>query len=142
MKKTTKTITFALLVIICIFSLVSCSNSSSETSLWENAMYLNDTELGEGSKTLTVAVTAEGKTVNFTIKTDKKTVGAALLEHNLIEGEESEYGLYIKVVNGITADYDIDKSYWSFYVGGEYATSGVDTTEITESTVYKLVHTR
>ena len=95
-----------------------CGNSADKTGLWENVTYTKDTRLGEGTKTVTVQVKAEEQIVTFTVKTDKDTVGAALLENKLIEGEESEYGLYIKVVNGITADYDKDKSYWAFYVDG------------------------
>ena len=65
-----------------------------------------------------------------------------MFEHELISGEESQYGLYIKSVNGIVADYDVDASYWAFYVDGEYAMSGVDTTEIAEGKVYQLVYTK
>ena len=64
------------------------------------------------------------------------------MEHKLIEGDEGPYGLYIKKVNGITADYDVDKSYWGFYINGEYATTGVDTTKITEGATYKLEYTK
>ena len=53
------------------------------------------------------------------IHTDQETVGAALLELGLIAGEESEYGLFIKTVNGLTADYDTDGVYWAFYIDGE-----------------------
>ena len=63
-------------------------------------------------------------------------MGEALQDCGLIEGEESEYGLYVKTVNGITADYDADGVYWAFYIDGKYAESGVDTTEISEGTSY------
>lgn len=143
MKKAIKSTISVALIIICIFSLASCGgNTKTKTGLWENATYLEDTEFGKGEKTALVEVKAEDQTVKFTINTDKKTVGAALLEHELIEGEDGEFGLYIKVVNGITADYDIDKSYWAFYVDGEYANSGVDTTEIAEDVTYQLVYTK
>ena len=80
----------------------------------------------------------DGNETQFTIHTDKETVGEALLELNLIAGDESEYGLYVKTVNGITADYDSDGVYWAFYVNGEYATAGVDSTPITEGDSYAL----
>ena len=41
-----------------------------------------------------------------------------------------------RCVNGITADYDTDGKYWAFYINGEYATTGVDATEIDEEAVY------
>ena len=93
--------------------------------------------LGKGKTSFTVNVTdAEGKTENFTVKTDEETVGAALLALKFVEGEESEYGLYIKKVNGITADYDVDGTYWAFYINGEYAMTGADQTPVEEGAVY------
>ena len=66
------------------------------------------------------------------IHTDKEIVGEALEELGLILGEESPTGIYVKTVSGITADYDKDGTYWAFYVNGEYAQSGVDSTPIHE----------
>ena len=92
---------------------------------------------GEGKTSFSFSVVdGEGNETLYTVKTDRTTVGDALLELGLIEGEESEYGLYVKKVDGITADFDVDGTYWAFYVDGEYALSGVDTTEITEGASY------
>lgn len=118
------------------------ANTVEKAGLWENATYLKDMTFGEGSKTVTVKVKAGDDTITFTIKTDKSTVGAALMEYNLIEGEESQYGLYVKKVNGILADYDVNQSYWAFYINGEYAMSGVDTTDIDTSAIYTLEYTK
>lgn len=136
-----KTVSIALLF-ICIFSLVACGNSVDKTGLWENATYLQDTELGEGAKAVTVEVKVEEQMVTFTINTDKKTVGEALVENKLVEGDQGAYGLYIKKVNGITADYDIDQSYWAFYINGEMAMTGVDSTDIDENAIYRLEYTK
>lgn len=87
------------------------------------------------SFTFTV-VDAEGTESAFQITTDKKIVGEALVEKGLIAGEEGPYGLYVKTVNGVTLDYDKDGKYWSFYVDGDYAITGVDKTEITDGAVY------
>ena len=93
--------------------------------------------LGEGQTVfLFTVVDKDGMQSNFEIHTDKKTVGEALLEVKLIAGEDSQYGLYVKTVNGITLDYDKDGKYWAFYIGNQYATSGVDTTEITSGATY------
>ena len=56
----------------------------------------------------------------------------------MIDGDESEYGLYVKTVNGITADYDTDGVYWAFYINDEYAPTGVDSTTITEGERYSF----
>ena len=106
------------------------------------AKYTEDTTLGEGSKTITVTVKDhEGKAVVFTIKTDAETVGDALMEHDLIAGDQGAYGLYVKVVNGLRADYDKDRAYWGFNINGEGAMTGVDMTEITDGGNYELVYT-
>ena len=95
------------------------------------------TELGEGSLQFTFTVVdKDGVETQFIIHTDKETVGEALLELELIAGDESEYGLYVKTVNGITADYDTDGTYWAFYINDEYAVTGVDATAVTEGAVY------
>lgn len=141
MKKTIQSTVTVILALIFIVALVSC-DTVEKTGVWENATYRKDTELGSGAKTVVVEVKAEDQQVTFTIKTDKDTVGAALLEHGLIAGEEGAYGLYVKQVNGITADYDVDQTYWSFYINGEYAMTGVDTTEITEGATYRLEYTK
>ena len=54
----------------------------------------------------------------------------------LIAGEDSDYGLYVKTVNGVTVDYDTDGKYWAFYVDGEYAATDVDSTDITAGATY------
>ena len=59
-----------------------------------------------------------------------------LLKLGVIAGEDSDYGLYVKTVNGETADYDKDGAYWAFYVNGEYAMSGVDYTAPEAGTTY------
>lgn len=92
---------------------------------------------GEGKTKFSFSVTdKDGNTTDFEINTDKTIVGEALQELGLIEGDESEFGLYVKKVNGITADFDVDKTYWAFYINGAYASSGVDTTEIKEGESY------
>ena len=95
--------------------------------------------LGEGKTQFHFSVVdQEGNETAFEIHTDKETVGEALLELGLIAGDESEYGLYVKTVNGITADYDKDGVYWAFYVNGEYAQTGVESTSITEGNSYSF----
>ena len=141
MKKTIKSIISISLSLLFLLSLVAC-NTVDKTGAWENAIYLKDKELGKGSKTIMVEVEAEDQKVTFTIHTDKDTVGDALMEHDLIEGEEGAYGLYVKKVNGITADYEEDKHYWALYIDGEYAMSGVDSTEVKDGVTYRLVRTK
>ncbi len=142
MKKTLKIAISAVLVLACLLSFAACRKPAGEADPWEKATYQEDTTFGNGAKTVVVEVKIGEKTVTFTVKTDKDTVGAALFEHKLIDGDQGEFGLYLKKVNGVTADYDVDKSYWAFYVNGEYAMTGVDMTEIEEGVTYKLEYTK
>lgn len=128
------------LTLLLAFFMSACGNNV--TGLWENAKYLKDTQIGSGEKTVQVEVKAEDKAITLTVKTDKGTLGDALVEYGIIAGEESTYGLYVKVVNGITADYDTDKAYWAFYQNGEYMMTGVDGTQIEGGEHYELVYTK
>ena len=117
-----------------------CNDNTATNEVSSGVTQSSDTqvtELGEGDTEFEFTVAyADGKETKFNISTNKKTVGEALLEQELIEGEDGPYGLYVKTVNGETHDYDVDGTYWSFYVNGEYATSGVDTTEIESGARY------
>ena len=84
------------------------------------------------------AVFPDGSEKSFDLKSDMKTVGEALIKEELISGEKGAYGLYVKKVCDVTLDADKDKMYWAFYINGEYATSGVDTTKIEEGKSYQF----
>lgn len=133
-----------MLTVAMAFSTTGCSGNNKESDAQTETQVEADaqtdaTVLGEGQTVFTFNVTdADGNETNFEIHTDKETVGDALLELNLIAGEDSEYGLYVKTVNGITADYDKDQTYWAFYVNGEYAQTGVDSTNVTAGDTYSF----
>lgn len=119
----------------------SGSKSQSPSEVLTEAYSPADTPhaLGEGEVTFPLCVThLDGTQVNFDISTDQSTVGAALVEIGLIAGEDGPYGLMVTEVNGERRVYDEDKTYWGFYIDGQYATSGVDTTEITPDQTYEL----
>lgn len=93
--------------------------------------------LGEGATQFSfVIVDQDGNETAVEIRTDKTIVGDALLELGLLEGEAGPYGLYVKKVNGIAADYDKDGVYWAFYAGGDYSMTGVDQTTIEAGATY------
>ena len=113
------------------------NTSSAPASSQASSSHNTASVLGEGSTEFAFTVTDDsGKETAFEIHTEKKTVGEALLELGLISGDESEYGLYVKTVNGVTLDYDKDGKYWAFYVDGEYAATGVDSTDIAAGSTY------
>lgn len=140
--KTITRITLLLLALLTVLgALVACADVD-KTGAWEDATYLTDKEFGEGAKTVTVLVSAEEQTLTFTLHTDKETLGEALKEHDLIEGEEGAFGIYVKRVNGILADYDVDQTYWSLTKNGEMMLVGVDAAEIADGEQYELTKTK
>ena len=96
----------------------------------------------EGAKTITVAVThQDGTEKTFTCHTSEEYLGAVLLAEKLAEGEDSQYGLVIDTVDGETASWEENQSYWALFIGDEYAATGADTTPVTDGGLYKLVYT-
>ena len=133
-----RTLTLISLLLLVALALTAC-NTVTKEGLWENATYRRDMEFGDGAKTVEVEVKAGEESVTFTIHTDKDTLGDALLEHGLVDGEEGAFGLYVKFVNGIEADFDKDGSYWGFYKNGEMMLVGVDGVVIADGEHYELV---
>ena len=133
------------LIVMTALAMTGCSGNTGKSAVEKTAESVPEesaqavTALGEGSMVFDFSVVdADGKETWFEIHTDETTVGAALLDVGLIKGEDGPYGLYVKVVNGISADYDKDKVYWAFYVNDEYGTTGVDQTEIKEGELYSF----
>ena len=131
-------VSFTAVVLLVCMLLISC-NTVEQSGAWKSATYQTDMEFGEGAKTVEVEVKAEEQSVTFTIHTDKETLGEALMEHDLIDGEMGAYGLYVKFVNGIEADYDKDQTYWGFYKNGEMMNVGVDGATIKDGEHYELI---
>ncbi len=130
----------ALAAAVLLLSLAACGTRTEtpQTPISSEAVSASST-IGEGKTAFTLEVTdADGAVTVFAVHTDEKTVGEALQKLGLIDGEEGAYGLYVKTVNGITADYDTDGSYWAFYINGEYAMTGVDQTDVQAGAVYAL----
>ncbi len=102
--------------------------------------YCDKPEPTEGIKTFTFEVYGEdgGLVLTKEITTDALYVGEALVAEKLIEGDREEFGLYVKKVNGIFAEFETTGTYWAFYIGGEYASAGVDITPIVDGEIYAM----
>ena len=156
-KKLLSLILSTMLIVAMAFSMTACGGNDTEKPNTENLSggteqdsqegdvqggsitQTDTTVLGKGASVFGFTVVdKDGKETKFEIHTDKITVGDALLEVELIEGEEGAYGLYVKKVNGITADYDVDQTYWAFYINGEMAMTGVDATNVEAGATYSF----
>lgn len=93
----------------------------------------------KGSKEITVNIDhLNGDDTSYTIYTDAEYVRGALEQENLIEGTESEYGLYVTTVDGETAD-ESKQEWWGYSVNGEFAELGVDSQPVADGDVYDFV---
>ena len=121
----------------------AATEETTEAADEDSVVILEDGKTyGEGATSFTFVVTDKDKnTVTVTVNTDEQTVGAALVALNLVSGSTSEYGLMVDTVNGITLDYNKDGMYWSFYINGEYAMTGVDATPVEADATYSFVAT-
>ncbi len=112
----------------------------SDAGLWSGATYTEDTEIGAGAHTALITVTIDGKSVVITMKSDKDNLAEMLVETGLAEGDNSEYGLYIKRVNGVLADYSVDQSYWSLLQNGTPTAVGASSITISDGDAYELMY--
>ncbi|MDR1736298.1 MAG: DUF4430 domain-containing protein [Oscillospiraceae bacterium] len=92
----------------------------------------------EGAKTIGVAVIVGGETRrSLEINTDAEYLRGALEEKELIQGDESTFGLYVKTVDGVTAD-ESKNEFWSFTKAGVFLETGVDDTPILDGDKFEI----
>ena len=127
-------LTLALIFVLSsAIALVSCSN--------------DDDKNGDGTPASTITITLEvvgpdGSSKEHKVNTDtSKNLRQALEGAGLIAGEEGAYGLYVKTVDGVTADYDVDGSWWSLTKNGELC-SGVDSTKIADGDHFEFTYSK
>lgn len=99
----------------------------------------------QGAKTITIEVVDDNAASTlYTTHTDAEYLRQAMEETDGLEfsGTEGEFGLMVETVNGVTADYNADQSYWGFYVNGEYCNLGIDTQLVTDGDAFRIVYTR
>lgn len=94
-----------------------------------------------GGKSIEVAVVhGDGSEKDFSIQTDAENLRGALEQESLVEGAESEWGLYVTTVDGETAD-DSLQQWWAFSKDGEMLPTGVDDTMIADGDHYEITLT-
>ena len=96
-----------------------------------------------GAKTVTLDVVhGDGSVATFTLYTDAETLRAALGEvEGLIAGDDGAYGLMVTTVDGETADWSRDQSWWCLTKDGVQLDTGVDSTLIADGEHYEFTYT-
>lgn len=130
MKKLTKQTRIALLILLVLFGIFA--------GVW----FATRPAPSAGTKTITVTVThSSGEQKDFSLTTAAENLRGALEEAELVSGEESSYGLYITTVDGESADYSANGSWWCILREGEVSQTGADSTMIQDGECYELRYT-
>lgn len=125
----------ATIAIAMIFMLSACGETKKDVIITTEPISVEPKD----SSTFTFEVIdRNGNKTQTSIETEIEILGEALQSLGHIKGEPGPYGLYIKEVNGIVADYSIDGTYWAFYINGEMSMKGVDQTTIIDGDVYSF----
>ncbi len=120
MKKRVLSLGLALLL---LFSLAACGQNGGT----------------EKSATLTV-VHGDGASKDIPVKSAKETLGEALLEAGVIDGDDGPYGLYVTTVDGEAADGGKEQ-WWCLTKGGGQVNTGVDSTPFADGDTFEFTFT-
>lgn len=99
----------------------------------------------EGAKSITIEVVDNNAASTlYEVNTDAEYLRQAMDEARGLEysGTEGEYGLMVETVNGVTADWNVDQSYWSFWVNGEYCNYGIDSQPVVDGDAFQIIYTK
>ena len=98
----------------------------------------------KGEKHITIEVIdKDKKSIVYELDTDAEVLQEAMdeAEDLTYSGTESEYGLMVNTVNGLTADYSVDASYWGFYVNGAYCNYGISEQPVVDGDEFQIIYT-
>ena len=94
----------------------------------------------EKEETITVHITVvhgDGSEEKIDLETAEETLGRALVEAEIVEDNQTNYGLYILTVNGETVN-EANQEWWCITKGGESVMTGADETEILDGESYEI----
>jgi len=94
----------------------------------------------EKEETITIHITVvhgDGSEEKLDLETAEETLGRALVEAEIVEDNQTNYGLYILTVNGETVN-EANQEWWCITKGGESVMTGADETEILDGESYEI----
>ena len=129
-----KIVALALVALMAVFTFAACQSADT-----------NSDNLSGSHKTKTISITvtvvAKDKTEKvFNIETDKKNLGDALFQEGLVTEDEHKSGFY-SYIDGVRADYTLDKCWWSFTKGGETVMVGANDLKIADGDKFEITNT-
>lgn len=148
----------ALLLAILTFALIftGCSSDKEETVNTTKAVSQDGTKADEKDfafpDDLTIlgdedskysfifkAVHKDGKETSFGIRTNKETIGEALVEADLLGGREESTGYVVYTIDHVKHDHNTEGFYWVLYIDGELAEVDVMKTAIENGSTYEFI---
>ena len=115
-----------LVVLISVFTIVLVTNRP-------------DTEKGKKNIDVTI-VYADKTSKELDINIDAEYLADALFEKKIITEEEYKSGFYT-VIDGVKADYNVDKSWWCVTKGGEMTSVGMNELALADGDKYEITYT-
>jgi hypothetical protein len=120
----------AAIMVLSLFTLSACAPAAND----------GDSSAPTGEKTVYFKIILEDKTEKtVTLKTEKGILAEALVEANIIEYNST--GLYT-TIDGVTADYSKDGSWWCITKGGEMLNFGLNDIKISDGETYEATYTK
>lgn len=124
-----------LLVLVMVLSMTACVSTKPAETIPEKPG-----DAAPQAKFTVTVIHADGSEKKFDYETNETKLGDYLEAQGLIASEGADDGMF-HTVDGEKADWNVNQSYWAFYLGEEYAMTGIYDTDITDGAVYKLVYT-
>ncbi len=136
------------LALACVLLLSACGSAAGNSTTTANAgaTLTSSAAISEGVRDVGQGDTVfpfeiqfkDGTAERFNVHTDKRTVGAALLE---LEGYVKGDNGVIHTVNGHKLDYNTDHAFWEFRTDGVATFIGAEEVEIKAGEKYAFVYT-
>ena len=97
----------------------------------------------EGEKSISITVTnSKGESTVYELRTDAEYLIDAMRECEeqglTFGGYDSQYGFTVTTVCGEVADFNVDSSYWSFYVNGTYCNYGISEQPVADGDAFEI----
>lgn len=98
-------------------------------------------ETQEGNKDLTIKVIHKDKSEKvFEVSTDEEYLGPVLVAKEIVEDNQSTWGLYILTADGETVN-EANQEWWCITKSGEALMTGADETPVADGDTFELTFT-
>ena len=126
----------AALILSSLLLFASCNEKKEDASSLTPSTSSISSE--EQKINVTFKIIKDGETKEISLSTGKKYLADALVEAEIVEYAEDGY---YTTINGITADYSKDRSFWSITVNGKISMVGMNEIELKAGASYEAIYT-